>query len=114
MSIIFIVMLGVQIIVALILVGLILLQQGKGATAGASFGGGASETVFGARGSANFMSRTTAIFATIFLFNSLFLSYLFSKEGKDTSVLDKGSITEEVKQAEQSEEENKEIPILPN
>ena len=114
MSFIFIVMLGVQIIVALVLVGLILLQQGKGATAGASFGGGASETVFGARGSANFLSRTTAIFAAIFLFNSLFLSYLFSKQSEDASVLDKGSIIEKVKQAEPNKKENREIPILPN
>ena len=114
MSMLFIVMLGVQIIVAILLVGLILLQQGKGATAGASFGGGASETVFGARGSANFLSRTTAIFATIFLFNSLFLGYLFSNQTKDMSVLDKTPVTETVEKANPVEEKDTDIPLLPN
>ncbi len=114
MSVIFIIMLGLQIVVAVLLVGLILLQQGKGATAGASFGGGASETVFGARGSANFLSRTTAVFATIFLFNSLFLGYLFSSQNQDSSVLDKALIVDEVEKAESSEGDNSDIPVLPN
>ena len=114
MSMLFIIMLGIQIIVAILLVALILLQQGKGATAGASFGGGASETVFGARGSANFLSRTTAIFATIFLFNSLFLGYLFSNQTKDMSVLDKTPITETVEKANSVEEKDVDIPLLPN
>lgn len=114
MSMLFIIMLGIQIIVAILLVALILLQQGKGATAGASFGGGASETVFGARGSANFLSRTTAIFATIFLFNSLFLGYLFSNQTKDMSVLDKTPITETVEKANSVEEKDIDIPLLPN
>ena len=114
MSMLFIIMLGIQIIVATLLVALILLQQGKGATAGASFGGGASETVFGARGSANFLSRTTAIFATIFLFNSLFLGYLFSNQTKDMSVLDKTPITETVEKANSAEEKDIDIPLLPN
>ena len=114
MSMLFIIMLGIQIIVAILLVALILLQQGKGATAGASFGGGASETVFGARGSANFLSRTTAIFATIFLFNSLFLGYLFSNQTKDMSVLDKTQITETVEKANSVEEKDVDIPLLPN
>ncbi len=114
MSMLFIVMLGVQIIVAILLVVLILLQQGKGATAGASFGGGASETVFGARGSANFLSTTTAVFATIFLFNSLFLGYLFSNQTKDVSVLDKAPITETVDKAIPSDEKTTDVPVVPN
>ncbi len=114
MSMLFIVMLGIQIIVAILLVGLILLQQGKGATAGASFGGGASETVFGARGSANFLSRTTAIFATIFLLNSLFLGYLFSNQTRDISVLDKTTITETVEKVIPEDEKDSDIPVLPN
>ena len=113
MSMLFIVMLGVQIIVAILLVVLILLQQGKGATAGASFGGGASETVFGARGSANFLSTTTAVFATIFLFNSL-LGYLFSNQTKDVSVLDKAPITETVDKAIPSDEKTTDVPVVPN
>ncbi|NNC24491.1 preprotein translocase subunit SecG [Salinisphaera sp. USBA-960] len=65
-----------QVVVALSLVGLILLQHGKGADAGAAFGSGASGTVFGAKGSANFMSRATAGLAIAFFALSLTLAYL--------------------------------------
>lgn len=61
------------------LVGLILLQQGKGADMGASFGAGASATLFGSSGSGNFMSRTTAVLAAIFFAICLTLSYISSK-----------------------------------
>lgn len=57
----------VHVVIAVALVVLILLQQGKGAEAGAAFGGGASQTVFGSRGSGNFLSRTTGILAAGFL-----------------------------------------------
>lgn len=57
------------------LIGLILIQHGKGADAGAAFGGGASGTVFGSQGSSNFLTRTTAILATTFFFTSLTLAY---------------------------------------
>lgn len=70
------VLLIAHVFLALILIGLVLLQQGKGADAGAAFGSGASATVFGARGSANFFTRTTAIIATLFFVNSLALAYL--------------------------------------
>lgn len=66
----------VLLFVAVALVGLILLQQGKGADAGAAFGSGASGTVFGAAGSANFLSRTTAVLATIFFVLALAMAYL--------------------------------------
>jgi preprotein translocase subunit SecG len=66
----------VLIIVAMLLIGLILLQQGKGADAGAAFGSGASGTVFGAAGSANFLSRTTGILAAIFFILALGMAYL--------------------------------------
>lgn len=71
----------VQVLIAVTLVGLILLQHGKGADAGAAFGSGASGTVFGARGSANFLSRTTAALATLFFAVSLSLAYLVSGAG---------------------------------
>lgn len=58
------------------IVGLVLLQRGKGADAGAGFGAGASGTVFGARGSASFMTRMTAVLAALFIATSLFLAYL--------------------------------------
>lgn len=66
---------AVQILSALGMVGLILMQHGKGADAGAAFGGGSSTSLFGASGSANFLSRTTAVLATVFLSSTLFLSY---------------------------------------
>jgi preprotein translocase subunit SecG len=66
--------LAIQVIVAVALVSLVLLQHGKGADAGAAFGSGASATVFGARGSANFLSRATGILAALFFVNSLLLS----------------------------------------
>ena len=59
------VLLFIYVVVAIALIGFILVQQGKGANAGASFGGGASGTVFGAAGAGNFLSRTTAVLATI-------------------------------------------------
>ena len=64
----------VHLVVAVIIVGLVLLQQGKGADAGASFGAGASQTVFGASGSGNFLVRATTVAAVIFLITSLSLS----------------------------------------
>lgn len=70
----------VQAVISIILVGLVLMQRGKGADAGASFGAGASGTVFGARGSANFLSRATAIMATFFFANCLALAYLTTQQ----------------------------------
>ena len=78
-----------HVLLAFGIVGLVLLQRGKGADAGAGFGAGASGTVFGARGSANFLSRTTAVLATLFFVSSLGLSYLFSKGPVETSVMDR-------------------------
>ena len=69
-------------IVAIMLIGMVLIQQGKGADMGASFGSGSSNTVFGASGSGNFMSRTTAILATLFFVISLVLGNLSSSQEK--------------------------------
>ena len=66
-------------IIAIVLVGFILIQQGKGADMGASFGAGSSNTVFGSSGSGNFMTKTTAILATLFFIISLFLGNLTSQ-----------------------------------
>jgi preprotein translocase subunit SecG len=66
----------VQVFSSLVIVGLVLLQRGKGAEAGAGFGAGASGTVFGARGATTALSRATAVFAAIFMVNSLALAYL--------------------------------------
>jgi preprotein translocase subunit SecG len=66
----------VQLGAALAIIGLVLLQRGKGADAGAGFGSGASGTVFGARGATTALSRATAVFAAVFMINSLVLAYI--------------------------------------
>ncbi len=68
-----------QVFVALALVVVVLIQHGKGADMGASFGGGSSQTLFGARGSATFLSRVTAVLATLFFATSLGLAYLSAR-----------------------------------
>ena len=78
----------VQILVAVGLIALVLLQQGKGADAGAAFGSGGSGTLFGSRGSASFLSRATAVLAAMFFFNSIALAY-FSGQS-----VDRESVTE--------------------
>ncbi len=65
-----------QVVIAVTLIGFILIQHGKGADAGAAFGSGASSTVFGSQGSGNFLTKTTAVLAFLFLANSLTLGYL--------------------------------------
>jgi preprotein translocase subunit SecG len=77
-----------HVLLAVAIIGIVLLQRGKGADAGAGFGAGASGTVFGARGSASFLSRTTAVLATLFFLTSLGLTYLFSQQKEATSVVD--------------------------
>ena len=79
----------VQVLVAVALIGLVLIQHGKGADAGAAFGSGSSGTVFGARGAANFLSRATAWLAAAFFASSLALAYLVSDRSSGTrSVVD--------------------------
>jgi preprotein translocase subunit SecG len=86
------VLLIIQVLLAVALIGLILLQQGKGADVGAAFGSGASGTVFGARGSANFLSRTTAVLATLFFINSLCLAYIVGgRQTDEESVVDQAA-----------------------
>lgn len=85
----------VQVVSAFAIVALVLLQRGKGADAGAGFGAGASGTVFGARGATTGLSRMTAVFAIIFMLNSLCLTYLFQHEARaaPASLLDKVPVT---------------------
>ena len=75
----------VHVLVAVAMVGLILLQQGKGAEAGASFGAGASQTVFGAAGSVGFLTKMTAVLATIFFITSLGLA-LYARKAVDNAL----------------------------
>ncbi len=83
-------LLAAHVIIMVVLVGLILIQRGKGADVGAAFGSGASQTVFGSQGSASFLTRTTAVLATLFFLTSLTLAY-FSIQSTD-----QGSVTDNV------------------
>src|SRR5215468_5315936 len=71
-----------HVLIALAIIGLVLLQHGKGADMGSGFGSGASGSLFGATGSANFLSRATAILATVFFLTSLGLAYLATNKPK--------------------------------
>jgi preprotein translocase subunit SecG len=83
----------VHVIVAVTVIALVLLQHGKGADMGAAFGGGSSGSLFGATGSANFLSRSTAIVATLFFLTSLGLAYFGLQQHKPAaSVLDRTSV----------------------
>jgi preprotein translocase subunit SecG len=73
---------------ALGLVGLVLIQHGKGADMGAAFGSGASATVFGSRGSGNFLSRSTAVIATLFFLTSMALAYFAAQVGEPAGLMD--------------------------
>lgn len=79
-----------HVLIATAIVGLVLLQRGKGADAGAGFGAGASGTVFGARGSASFLSRTTATLAALFIATNLVLAYMGGRKTEEpSSVVDR-------------------------
>ncbi len=84
-----------QILVAVGLIGLILLQQGKGADAGAAFGSGSSGTIFGARGSASFLSRATAVLAVVFFSNSIALAYISGQSVERESVTERFGVSTE-------------------
>ena len=91
MNIVMNLVLGLQIVTALVMIGLVLIQHGKGADMGASFGSGASGSLFGATGSANFLSRSTAVCAAVFFVCTLYLAYSANDRPREStgSVLDR-------------------------
>ena len=90
MDIWYMVLIVAHVVVALAIIGLVLLQHGKGADMGSGFGGGASGSLFGATGSANFLSRTTAVLAAVFFASSLGLAYLATTKPREAgSVVDR-------------------------
>jgi preprotein translocase subunit SecG len=91
-----------HLLVCVLIVALVLLQRGKGADAGTGFGAGASGTVFGARGSANFFSRSTAVLATLFFVTSLSLAYLASRVTAPRGILE-GSVLEQETETQPAE-----------
>ena len=95
MNIVMNLVLGLQILTALVMIGLVLIQHGKGADMGASFGSGASGSLFGATGSANFLSRSTAFCAGLFFICTLALAYTANDRPKAAagSILDRPSLS---------------------
>lgn len=109
-----------HVLIAAGIIGLVMLQKGKGADAGAGFGAGASGTVFGARGSANFLSRSTAVMAALFFATSLGLAYLNRNIEVAPSLLDKIGAEEqvvidaqEVTESLKNNEDTFDLPPLP-
>jgi len=99
----------VHVVVALAIIGLVLLQHGKGADMGSGFGGGASSSLFGATGSANFLSRATAVLATLFFVLSLVLAYIATNAPRES-----GSVVDRIQQQKPAAAENKDaLPATP-
>lgn len=93
MNVLLTILLTVQVLSALAMIGLILVQHGKGADMGAAFGSGASGSLFGASGSANFLSRTTAVLASVFFVCTLALAYMGNaKPASSGSVLESATV----------------------
>jgi preprotein translocase subunit SecG len=96
----------VHVLVAIAIIGLVLLQHGKGADMGSGFGGGASGSLFGATGSANFLSRTTAVLAALFFASSLALAYFATQRPVEPgSVVDRAPAAQ--KKAEPAQADGK-------
>jgi len=108
------VLLVIQVLMAISLIGLILIQHGKGADAGAAFGSGASSTVFGSQGSGNFLTKSTAVLAFFFLANSLVLAYMANERIRtvNTSIMDDSASIIQLIEEETSSIIN-EIPVEP-
>lgn len=105
-----------HVFLAVAIIALVLLQRGKGADAGAAFGAGASGTVFGSRGTTSFLSRTTAILATLFFLTSLGLAYFAGQRTEPGSILDRAPVTvpaESVPLAVPTPQDADELPALP-
>ncbi len=104
------VLLIIHIGIAVALVALVLMQQGKGADMGAAFGSGASQTVFGSQGSGSFLTRTTGILATVFFVTSLSLAYFSGQVDTSSSVLDNAGIAAPVVVPEPDSGVNIDVP----
>lgn len=101
-----------HVLIALLIIGLIMLQQGKGAEAGASFGSGASQTVFGSSGSGNFFSKMTAVFALLFFVTSFSLAVIAKQSAQVEEALPELIETQvdEVPEVEDSSASSEDLP----
>ena len=104
----------VHVAVALLIIGVVLLQRGKGAEAGSGFGAGASGTVFGARGSSNFLTRLTAVLATLFFVTSLGLAYLAGEQSAPESLLELTLPNEQGAEVIGASGFDVELPVIPS
>ncbi len=109
----------IHLVTAIAIVVLVLLQQGKGADMGAAFGGGSSQSVFGSRGSANFLSRTTGILAAVFFATGLSLAYMYTKQSSaPTSVMASENATPVEDQingaGSEASQSNRDVPMVPS
>jgi len=107
------IILSIHVIIAVTLIGLILVQHGKGADAGAAFGSGASSTVFGSQGSASFLTRLTAGLATAFFVTSLVLAYSTKTASKGGDDVDIPAAVEKVIEKEAPAVDGGDKPALP-
>ncbi|CAA0080609.1 Protein-export membrane protein SecG [BD1-7 clade bacterium] len=103
----------VHAIVAIAILALIMLQQGKGAEMGASFGGGSSQTVFGVQGGGNLLTRWTAVLAAVFFATSLTLAYFAREKSGVAYEVDVPAIPAAIEVMQPQQEINEEIPALP-
>lgn len=103
----------IHLFLAIGLVGLILIQHGKGADMGAAFGSGSSASVFGSAGAGNFLSRTTAILATLFFLTSLGLAYFAMQVGEHDSLMQDSAAPAEQTQSIQQELAPQDLPVVP-
>ena len=108
------ILVAIDVLLAIAIIVLVLIQHGKGADAGAAFGSGASGTVFGAQGSASFLTKVTTVLAVLFFANSLWLAHLASNRPVAESVIDKVEETNvESPATNESESDVPEIDDLP-
>jgi len=101
-----------HVLLAVGLIGLVLMQHGKGADAGAAFGSGASATVFGARGATSFLSRATSILATLFFLTSLALAYFAMRAGERPGILSQAPAAATAPKAA-AKPATPELPVVP-
>ena len=106
------VLLVIHVLAAVAIIVLVLMQQGRGADMGAAFGGG-SQTLFGSRGSANFLSRVTGLLAAVFFVTSLTLAYMYSKSSQPQSVTDQVAVQPAQSQSQDLDQKQDDMPQVP-
>lgn len=112
------IILTIHVIAASALVGLVLIQQGQGADAGAAFGSGASQSLFGSRGAGSFFTRATTTLALVFFLTSLTLGWMSARNAKQESVLDRVGVVvsapaESSDQAKKPAVSDFDLPVIP-